>query len=152
MTYPSFSLGADHGGFALKEAVKAHLIAQNIHVVDCGVETSSRSVDYPDFAEKVARNIMEKRSNWGILVCTSGLGMSMAANKFDGIRAALPHNEDAVLFSRKHNKANVLCLGQKYTTFYMACRFVDIFIRTDFEGGRHEKRVEKIQLLQGGNS
>lgn len=140
------SIGSDHGGFLLKEEVKNYLISIGFNVIDEGCPSADR-VDYPTYASLVAKDVQEKRADFGILICTSGIGMSICANKHKGIRAALVMNEDAAKFSRLHNNANVICMGAKYLTKDEACRFVKIFLSTEFEGGRHEKRVEMINNL-----
>lgn len=145
MTKPFLSIGADHGGFELKNAVLEHLRTKGYEVHDRGTD-STESVDYPDFAQAVASDVVQGRAQLGIVICTSGIGIAIAANKVPGIRAAVVHNEDAALFSRMHNNANVIAFGQKYITAYMACRCLDIFLQTDFDGGeRHARRVGKLE-------
>ena len=137
------SIGADHGGFALKNAIKEALIADGYDIIDRGTN-GTESVDYPDFAFDVCKDVNEARADLGVLICTSGIGMSIAANKVHGIRAALCLSEDAGKFSRLHNNANVCCLGAKYLTLELATEIVKTFASTDFEGGRHERRVCKF--------
>jgi len=137
-------LGSDHGGYKLKEEIKSFLTHSGFEVVDIGTN-STESVDYPDFAHKLAEMLIKKEGDIGILVCGSGLGMSMAANRHRGIRAAVCTNEYMALVARKHNDANVLCLGERVLGVEIAKSIVDVFIRTGFEGGRHERRVEKIE-------
>ena len=137
------SIGADHGGFALKNAIKEALIADGYDIIDRGTN-GTESVDYPDFALDVCKDVNDTRADLGVLVCTSGIGMSIAANKVHGIRAALCLSEDAGKFSRLHNNANVCCLGAKYLTPDLAAEIVKTFASTDFEGGRHERRVCKF--------
>ncbi|MDR0536109.1 MAG: ribose 5-phosphate isomerase B [Puniceicoccales bacterium] len=138
------SIGSDHAGFSLKTTLAAWLRAQGHDVCDRGTE-SEASVDYPDFAKAVAGDVATGKSRYGVLVCSSGIGISIAANKVRGIRAALCHNEDAALYSRLHNDANILCFGQKYTTPYTAERCLELFLKTEFEAGRHARRVGKIE-------
>lgn len=137
------SIGADHGGFALKEALKKRLSAKGFQLIDEGC-FSTESVDYPDLAKKVCDDVLSKKVELGVLVCTSGIGMSIAANKIDGIRAALCLCEDAGEFARLHNNANVCCLGAKYLSEELAEKIVETFVSTDFEGGRHQRRVQKF--------
>ena len=136
-------LGADHGGFRLKEIVKGYIRLKNIEVEDCGTH-GVESVDYPDFAYPVGRAVLEGRADFGILVCTTGNGMAMTANKIPGIRAALCTNAYMAHMSRLHNDANVLALGEGVTDDETALEMVDIFLSTEFEKGRHVARVEKI--------
>jgi glycine hydroxymethyltransferase len=141
---PSIALGADHGGFALKESLKAHLQQQGYAVTDYGT-SSPESTDYPDFAQAVARNVAGHQQDLGVLVCTTGIGMSMAANKVPGIRAALVWSEDLAHAARTHNNANVLCFGAKVTPPEIARKSLDAFLAAQFEGGRHERRVHKME-------
>lgn len=145
------AVGADHAGFALKEAVKQRLIEEGHEVVDTGT-TSEASTDYPDYAEKVAKMVAGGEAARGVLFCSTGVGMSIAANKIPGVRAALAMNEDAVELTRSHNDANVLTVGAKYTDPINASKYVDIFLRTPFEGGRHERRVNKIAAIEEKNA
>ena len=137
------SIGSDHGGFALKCALAKSLSAAGYEVADRGPADSS-SVDYPDFAKLVCGDVNSGKADLGVLICTSGIGMSIAANKIRGIRAALCLSEDAAKFSRLHNNANVLCMGSKYLTPTLAESIASIFASTEFEGGRHERRVCKF--------
>jgi RpiB/LacA/LacB family sugar-phosphate isomerase len=140
----SLALGADHAGFALKEAIKEHLASRGVTVVDLGAK-SPDSTDYPDYAQAVARRVAGQEVNYGLLVCSTGIGMSMAANKVPGVRAALVFNEEGAELSRSHNDANVLALGAKFTSAEQARRIVDQFLATPFEGGRHARRVLKLE-------
>ena len=140
------SIGSDHCGFLLKEEVRAYLSQKGYDVIDEGCYSADR-VDYPTYASKVSDDVYEKKADFGILICTSGIGMSICANKHKGIRAALVMNEDAAKFSRLHNNANVICMGAKYLNKDEACHFIEVFLETEFEGGRHEKRVEMINNL-----
>ena len=137
------AIGADHGGFKLKEEIKDHLKKRKIAFRDLGT-FSDEPVDYPDIGKRVARAVASKKYRFGILVCGTGLGMSMVANKVAGIRAAVCHNVYTAGMSRAHNDANILALGGRVTKKAMAMRIVDAFLRTPFEGGRHLRRVRKI--------
>lgn len=140
------SIGSDHGGFLLKEAIKKHLLSQNYDVLDEGCN-SLESVHYPLYASYVCEDVLNG-CDFGILVCTTGIGMSIAANKYRGIRAALVTNLESAMLTRKHNNSNVICLGAKYTSFEDAFKFVDAFISSTFEGGRHQIRVDMIQKIE----
>lgn len=141
MTIP-LSIGADHGGYLLREALLQGL--PDYTFIDHGTH-SPQSVDYPDYARLVGQDILEGKAKLGVLICTSGIGISIAANKIKGIRAALVYNEDGAYFARLHNDANVICFGQKYITPYLAIKFLKTFIITPFEGGRHLKRLAKLE-------
>jgi ribose 5-phosphate isomerase B len=141
------ALGADHAGFALKDALKSHLDALGIEHHDFGT-SSADSVDYPDFARAVAEGVASGRFDRGILVCGSGIGMSIAANKIAGIRAAVVGDEEVARLCREHNDANVLALGARMTAPDRAQAIVGTFLLTPFEGGRHTRRVEKIHQLE----
>ena len=136
-------MASDHAGFVLKEIIKNKLTKQKIKVIDLGPKTSE-SVDYPDYAKKVARNVSSKKTNMGILVCGSGTGMAMSANKFRKIRAAVCYNSVSTRLSRTHNNANILALGSRLTKKKEAIKLVNIFLSTKFEGGRHLRRTKKI--------
>ena len=137
------SLSSDHAGFKLKEIIKKSLIKKKIKVMDLGPK-SNKSVDYPDYAKKVAKNIINKKSDLGILICGSGTGMAMSANKFKKIRAAVCYNKASTRLSRLHNNANILALGSRLTKKSTAFKLVNIFLSTKFEGGRHLRRVKKV--------
>jgi len=137
------SIGADHGGFKLKEEIKDHLKKRKIAFKDLGT-FSEESVDYPDIGKRVARAVASKKYKFGILVCGTGLGMSMVANRVKGIRAALCHNVYTAKMSRAHNDANILCLGGRVLKKALALKIVEAFLKTPFEGGRHLRRVRKI--------
>ena len=141
------AIGADHAGFSLKEQLRRRLGAEGCEVVDFGTH-SLESCDYPDFAQSVGRDVAQGRSDRGILVCSTGIGMAMAANKVDGVRAAPGQNDDEVTFTRQHNDANVLTLGAKYMDENRALELIDIFLKTEFAGGRHARRVAKIAQLE----
>lgn len=138
------ALGADHGGYQLKEALKHHLETRGISFSDFGAH-SSESSDYSDFALVVGQSVAHRRNEIGVLICTTGLGMSMAANKVPGVRAALVADEETSALARRHNNANVVCLSGKSTSPDHAARIVDTFLTTQFEGGRHERRISKME-------
>jgi ribose 5-phosphate isomerase B len=140
------ALGADHAGVALKDEVKRLLDQRGVAYTDFGTN-SGESVDYPDFAARVATEVAAGRFDRGILVCGSGIGMAMAANRFTGIRAAAATDVTLARLSREHNNANVLTLGERTTPPDMARRIVDVFLDTPFAGGRHQRRVSKIEAL-----
>jgi ribose 5-phosphate isomerase B len=141
------AVGADHAGFELKEKVKRWLAEQKIEVQDEGTLTSE-SVDYPDFARKVGEEVAAGHVDRGILVCGSGIGMSMAANKVPGVRAAKVDTVYEAQMSREHNDANVLALGSRVLNEDDAHRIVDKWLHTKFAGGRHQRRVDKITALE----
>ena len=141
--FKKISISSDHAGFKLKEHIKINLSKKNIKVIDLGPKTE-KSVDYPDFAKKVARNVASKKSKIGILICGSGTGMAMSANKIKKIRAAVCYNKASTSLSRKHNNANILVLGSRLTKKSTALKLVNIFLSTKFEGGRHLRRVKKV--------
>lgn len=137
------AIGSDHAGYLFKEIVKKHLVDAGWAVVDKGA-ISVDSVDYPDVAHPVAELVASGAAAAGILLCGSGNGVSMTANKHQGIRAALCWNEESATLARQHNNANILCLPARFIHLSDAIKMVDIFLATSFEGGRHERRVEKI--------
>lgn len=137
------SIGCDHGGFLLKEHLKRYLLKTGREVIDQGCYEKSR-VDYPDHAVKVAKDVKSGEAQYGILVCTTGIGMSITANKFKGIRAALVTNGEAAVLTREHNDSNIICLGEKFTSFDDGEKFVESFLSTSFTEGRHTERVRKI--------
>jgi ribose 5-phosphate isomerase B len=141
------AIGADHAGFGLKERIKEKLEKDGHEVTDVGT-SSDESTDYPDYASAVAHQVANGDAERGILVCATGVGMSIAANKVHGIRAALAVTPDEVRLTRQHNNANVLTLGGKFTAPEAASDMVDVFLNTGFEGGRHERRVNKISQLE----
>ena len=136
-------ISSDHAGFKLKETIKDYLRNKKVKFEDLGPNDDS-SVDYPDYAHKVAKKVKLKKSNVGILVCGSGTGMNIAANKHKNIRAAQCFNLKSTKLSRLHNDANIITLGSRLITKKNALRFVDTFLTTDFDGGRHLKRIKKI--------
>jgi ribose 5-phosphate isomerase B len=138
------AIASDHAGYGLKEEIRSFLEQRGHHVDDMGAAGHAPSVDYPDFAFEVARTVASGGVDRGILVCGTGIGMSMAANRIDGIRAALCHDSYTARMCREHNDANVLCLGGRTTGVATALDLVAVFLDTGFEGGRHERRVNKI--------
>lgn len=141
------ALGADHAGYELKDKIRRHLQQKGIQVQDEGT-ASGESVDYPDYARLVAHDVSQNRADLGILVCGSGIGMAMAANKVAGIRAANVSSEYQAQMSREHNNANLLTLGSRILKEEEALRIVDQWLSASFAGGRHERRVEKIAAIE----
>ncbi len=141
------AIGSDHAGFALKEAIRCHLEEAGIAYTDCGCN-SPESVDYPLQAKKVCDEITGGRASLGILCCGTGVGISIAANKVKGIRAACCSDYFSAKFTRMHNDANVLCLGGRVLGPGLAMELVDVFLNTPFEGGRHQRRVDQIHQLE----
>lgn len=141
------AIGNDHGGLELKPAILKHLQTKNIQFVDCGSEPGQEA-DYPDYAKKVTDLVVQKKCDFGILICGTGVGMSMAANKINGIRAAAVSESFSAKATRAHNNANILCLGARVIGAGVAIELVDIFLNTPFEGGRHERRVAKIHSFE----
>jgi ribose 5-phosphate isomerase B len=142
------ALGADHAGYKIKEMVKKHLLRLGHQVEDFGT-TSQESVDYPDYAFKVAESVVKGDNERGILFCWTGNGMCICANKVRGVRAAVCLNEDMASLSREHNQANILCLGSKFVPEDKIIPIVDIWLRSEFIGDRHERRVNKIKNYEG---
>ncbi len=140
------AIGADHAGFPLKQAVKSWLEEHGYQVDDLGTYDTS-SVDYPDYAAAVAHEVAEGKAEYGILICGTGIGMSMSANKVPGIRAALCTNAYTARMSRRHNDANVLCMGARVVGVGVAESIVEAWLSEEFEGGRHARRVAKINAL-----
>ncbi len=145
------AMGADHAGYELKEALRQHLEKRGSRVLDFGAN-STVSSDYPDFARAVAHAVAEQKSDLGLLVCASGVGMSMTANKVPGVRAALVFDEKMAALARQHNNANVLCLGGKFIGPEQAKNIVDAFLDAHFEGGRHARRVEKMERIEAAGA
>ena len=143
-------LGADHAGYELKEKVKKYLQKKGIDVEDVGT-FSKDSVDYPDYAFKVAEKVSDKKVDFGVLVCKSGIGMSIAANKFKNVRAALVFTPEMAKLARSHNDANVLSLSGEFTKEEEVYKIIDTWLATEFEGGRHERRLGKINDIEKGN-
>lgn len=140
-------LGSDHGGFELKEALKPFLIEAGHHVMDQGTD-SPASVDYPDYAKAVGEAVLADEGSLGIVICGTGIGISIAANKIKGIRAALCSEEFSARMARRHNNANVLALGGRTTGVELAKSIVEVFLSESFEGDRHARRVQKICGLE----
>lgn len=145
-----FAIGSDHGGYKLKEEIKKYLDEKKIKYVDCGSFSEER-VDYPDIAKKVAEKVQKKECENGILICRSGIGMSIVANKFKGIRCAKCNNEQEAKFAKMHNDSNILALGADYLTVNEAICILRNWIATEFEGGRHKDRIEMIEEIEKEN-
>src|SRR6185369_16439805 len=145
------ALGADHAGYELKEALRQHLEKRGLRVLDFGAN-STVSSDYPDFARAVAHAVAEQKSDLGLLVCASGVGMSITANKVPGVRAALVFDEKMAALARQHNNANVLCLGGRFVGPEQAKKIVDAFLEAHFEGGRHARRADKVEHIGAARS
>ena len=133
------AIGSDHGGFKLKQ----NIISDKNYFIDCGT-FSEESVDYPDIAKKVVDFIINKQVKYGILICKSGIGMSIAANRYKDVRAALCHDSEEAQLARQHNNANILVLAANKTNLVQANELIDIFTKTDFSAGRHVRRLNKI--------
>ena len=144
------AIGCDHGGYKLKEEIKRYLDEKGIKYSDCGTH-SEESVDYPDIAKAVAEKVQKGECQEGILICRSGIGMSIVANKFKGIRCAKCDNEQEAKFSKMHNNSNVLALGADYISTSQAICIVRSWIATQFEGGRHEERIKIIEEIEKNN-
>ncbi len=140
-------IASDHGGFDLKKQLKLCLSQLGVECVDLGVN-SRDSVDYPDLAAALAHEVSCDNNNQGILICGTGIGMSIAANKFPGIRAALVHDEFTARMAREHNNANVLVLGGRVLNPELACKMTQIWLESRYEGGRHQNRLDKICALE----
>ena len=136
-------ISSDHAGFKLKENIKKYLSKKKMSFLDLGPHNNNR-VDYPDFAHKVAKKVKISKNNVGILVCGSGMGMNIVANRHTNIRAAQCFNLKSTKLSRLHNDANIITLGSRLLTKKNALKFVGVFLKTKFEGGRHSKRLKKI--------
>lgn len=137
------AVGSDHAGFELKEHSKKYLEEKGYEIIDCGTH-SSESVDYPDYGKKVGETVASGKADYGVAICGSGIGISIAANKVKGIRAALVSEPLSAKLARQHNNANVLSMGGRLTGTQMAEEILDVFFSTEFEGGRHERRVSKL--------
>ena len=141
------AIGCDHGGFELKNLIAAHLKERDFEVTDFGI-TENRPVDYPEIALKVASSVAAGENKLGILVCGTGIGMSLAANKVKGIRAAACSDHYSAKYTRLHNDANILCLGGRVVGAGTALELADLFVDTEFEGGRHQRRVNMISEIE----
>ena len=143
----TLAIGCDHGGLELKNAIKEHLEGRGIKVVDHGIY-EQKSVDYPEIALKVCNSITSGESKLGILVCGTGIGMSLAANKVKGIRAAACSETFSAKYTRLHNDSQILCLGGRVVGVGLALEMVDLFVDTEFEGGRHQRRVDAVMDIE----
>ena len=143
-------IGSDHGGYKLKEEIKKYLEEKEIKYKDL-VTYEEESVDYPDIASKVSQEVQKNKENQGILICRSGIGMSIVANKFKGIRCALCHNEYTAKYSRLHNNSNILAMGADDVDINEAIRILRMWLATNFEGGRHEERIKLIEEIEDKN-
>jgi len=141
-------IGSDHGGFQLKEVLRAHLLSRGFKVLDVGCYDES-SVDYPDIAKAACEKVIDKTAEFGVLVCGTGIGISMAANKICGIRCALVTNAYAAEMTKRHNDANMLAFGGRVTGPDLAKHILDAYLNAEFEGGRHKTRIDKISALEG---
>ena len=141
--FKKICIASDHAGFNLKENIKDYLINKNVSIIDLG-PNENKSVDYPDYAKKIGNRIKSKKSDIGILVCGSGTGMAISANKFKNIRAAVCYNIKSTRLSRQHNNANIIALVARLTKKSLSLKLVELFLKTKFEGGRHLKRIKKI--------
>lgn len=144
------AIGSDHGGYKLKEEIKKYFDEENIKYKDFGTYSEER-VDYPEIAKEVSKAVQSKKCDRGILICRSGYGMAMVANKFKGIRSAPCFCEEAAKFSRMHNDTNVLALGADYITTGEAIAIVRMWIATEFEGGRHKERLDMVAEIEKEN-
>ena len=143
LIFKKICISSDHAGYQLKEHIKSYFIKREISLIDLG-PFENKSVDYPDYAKKISKRISGKRSDVGILVCGSGTGMAISANKFKKVRAAVCFNKASTCLSRQHNNANIIALGARLTKTTNALKLVSFFLNTKFEGGRHLRRVKKI--------
>ena len=144
------AIGCDHGGFQHKNAIAEHLKKRGFEVIDFGIY-EEKSVDYPDIAVKLCESIVKGENEYGILVCGTGIGMSIAANKIKGIRAAVCSEHFSAKFTRLHNDSNVLCLGGRVIGIGTAIELADLFVDTPFEGGHHQARLDKISDIENKN-
>ena len=142
----TIAAGCDHGGFSLKTVLIEHLIESGHEVLDLGTDSNER-VDYPDFAEAVAKSVASGEAEFGLLVCGSGIGVCMVANKISGIRAATIHDVTSAHLSREHNDANIICLGERLIGPEVAKEALDVFLASEFQEGRHLNRVKKIDKI-----
>ncbi len=141
------SIGADHAGFNLKEKLKQYLVSKGIQVIDKGAY-SDTSADYPDFGHAVANSVLNKESDFGIAICGSGNGINMTVNKHHGIRGSLCWNEETARLAKQHNNANVISLPARFIDENTAMKIIDAYMNAEYEGGRHQKRIEKIDLTK----
>lgn len=144
------AIGSDHGGYKLKEEIKKYLDEKGIEFKDFGTVSEER-VDYPEIAKEVSKSVQKKEAEFGILICKTGLGMSIVANKFKGIRCAVCHNENTAKYARLHNNANVLALSGQDLSVNDAICILRMWLATEFEGGRHQNRIEMIEEIEKEN-
>ena len=144
------AIGCDHGGYKLKEELKKYMDEKNIEYKDCGT-MSEESIDYPNIAKEVAKSVQSKECEKGILICRSGIGMSICANKFKGIRCTPCYKEETAKYARMHNDSNILALGADYITTNEAICIFRMWLATEFEGGRHEERLKLIEEIENEN-
>ena len=145
------AIASDHGGYALKEIIRKHLEDKGNEYTDCGTH-SEESCDYPDYAELACTEVLAGKAQFGILICGTGIGIGISANKIRGIRAALCHDEYSARYARAHNDANVLTMGARVIGSGLAESIVDVFLAGQFEGGRHARRVAKIAAIEAKNN
>jgi len=145
-TSTKVALGADHAGYEYKEVIKKHLATQNVIITDFGTN-SAESVDYPDYVHPTAKAVTSGEATFGILVCGSANGVAITANKHQGIRAAISWGNDLARLARQHNNANILCIPARFVSTETALEMIDIFLSTEFEGGRHARRVSKMPCM-----
>lgn len=138
------SIASDHAGYAYKEEIKKYLSGKGHEIIDCGTN-SLESCDYPIFGKAAAQKVANKEADFGVLVCSSGEGIAIAANKVKGVRAGIAYNDDVARLMRQHNNANMISFGASFMALEDVIRRVDIFLATEFEGGRHERRVNEIE-------
>jgi len=141
------AVGSDHAGLGLKKILSDHLVGLGFHVEDLGT-TKPESCDYPDYAKSVGEAVSLGRADWGLLVCGTGVGMAMAANKVRGVRAAVVSDTFCASATRQHNNANVLCLGERVVGVGVAVNIVNAWLSAEFEGGRHQRRIDKITVME----
>jgi len=146
------ALGSDHAGYEHKQRIKAFLADKGVEITDLGTYSATESVDYPDFAQKVGASVAEGDAEFGVLVCGTGIGMAIAANKVDGIRAANVTDPEFARLARAHNDANVITVSGRFITPEVNEQIIEAFLSTPFEGGRHERRVEKINGMESNGS
>lgn len=144
----NIAIASDHRGYKLKEKIKSFIVSIGNSVNDFGPHNDEESVDYPDYGAKVANDVSSGKSDRGILICGSGIGMSLTANKVTGVRAALCHDLATTEMSRRHNNANVLCIGADVVKEDQIEKQIDLWLKTEFEGGRHERRVDKVMNIE----
>lgn len=146
MSQKKIAIGSDHAGYEAKERAKDVLASLGAEVLDVGT-SGSESVDYPDFGAAVGRAVARGEAERGVLICGSGIGISIAANKIAGVRAAVCWNEETARLARQHNDANIICIGARFIEPDLAARMIQTFMETDFDGGRHQQRINKIAKL-----